>query len=81
MYKLFLRVEGGNTCIIHFMSGHLRERGRAIVTEEPGGESTPGKNASVYVQGLLELRDQYNVFLEKSFNNDQLFKQAIGAVS
>ena len=81
MYKLFARVEGGHACMISFMSSHLRETGKALVTEDPGGESTPGKNASTYIQSLLNLRDQYNMLLERSFDNSQLFKQSIGVVS
>ena len=67
--------------MISFMSAHLKETGRALVTEDPGGEATPGRNASSYVQSLLNLRDQYNMLLERSFDNSQLFKQAIGLVS
>ena len=81
MYKLFARVEGGHACIIDHMSTYLRETGRALVTEEPGNETSPGRNATSHVQNLLDLRDQYNLFLEKSFNNDQTFRQAIGVVS
>ncbi len=80
MYKLFHRVDDGLQCIVSCMSMHLRETGRSLVTEEPGGD-TPGRNATGYIQGLLDLRDQYNVFLERSFSSDQLFKHAIAAVS
>lgn len=66
--------------MIHFMSSHLREMGKALVTEDPGGEATPGKNAASYIQSLIDLRDQYNIVLAKSFDNSQLFKQAIGTV-
>ena len=80
MYKLFSRVEGGLQCVVKCMSSHLRETGRNIVTEEPGAEA-PGRNAIAYVQSLLDLHDQYMMFLEQSFNNDQLFKHAIQSVS
>lgn len=62
------------------MSGYLRETGRSIVTEEPGSEA-PGRNATSYIHNLLELHDQYTVFLERSFNSDKLFKNAIQSVS
>lgn len=81
MYKLFSRVENGLSSIIEHMSAFLRETGRALVSEETSVEATPGKNATLYIQNLLDLRDQYNRFLEKSFNNDSLFKHAIGMVS
>jgi len=76
MYKLFARVDGGLQCIVKCLSTHLRETGRSLVTEEPGMEA-PGKNATSYIQSLLDLRDRYNMFLESSFNNDLLFKHII----
>lgn len=79
MYKLFARVDGGLQCIVKCLSAHLRETGRSLVTEEPGMEA-PGRNATSYIQSLLDLRDQYNMFLERSFNSDQLFKHAIASV-
>ncbi len=80
MYKLFQRVNLGLTCMVQCMSSHLRECGRAIVTDEPGAEN-PGRNAISYIQNLLDLHDQYMILLEQSFNNDQLFKHAIQSVS
>ena len=80
MYKLFLRVEGGLECIVGCMSAHLRETGRGFVTEEPEGDA-PGRNASAYVQNLLDLHDRYVIFLERSFGNNQEFKHAIQSVS
>lgn len=79
MYKLFARVEGGLANIVKCMSSHLRETGRNIVTEEPGADA-PGRNATSYIQHLLEVHDQYSMFLEKSFANDKLFKNAIQSV-
>ena len=79
MYKLFSRVEGGLQCIVKCMSTHLRETGRSIVTEEPGSDA-PGRNAASYIQSLLYVHDQYNMFLERSFSNDKLFKNAIQSV-
>lgn len=80
MYKLFCRVEGGLQCIVRCMSTHLRETGRSIVTEEPGSEA-PGRNATSYIQSLLDIYDQYAMFLERSFANDKMFKNAIQSVS
>ena len=81
MYKLFSRVDQGLQCVIDRMSTFLRETGRGLVSIETSSDATPGKNATVYIQSLLDLRDQYNVFLEKSFSNDSSFRQAIGVVS
>ena len=80
MYKLFVRVEGGLACIVKCLSTHLRETGRNIVTEEPGAEA-PGRNATTYVQSLLDVHDQYMMFLERSFSSAQIFKHAIQSVS
>ncbi len=80
MYKLFSRVEGGLPCIVKCMSAHLRDAGRNIVTEEPGADA-PGRNATSYIHNLLELHDQYAMFLDKSFGSDKLFKNAIQSVS
>ena len=66
--------------MVKCMSSHLRESGRSIVAEEPGAEA-PGRNSISYIQNLLDLHDQYMIFLEQSFNNDQLFKHAIQSVS
>ena len=33
------------------------------------------------LQRLLDLKDQYNAYLEESFQKDPLFKQAISSVS
>ena len=49
------------------------------MTEEPGTD-TPGRNAATYIQNLLDVHDQYTMFLEKSFGNDKLFKNAIQSV-
>lgn len=81
MYKLFLRIDNGIQCIIDHMSTYLRETGRGLVSEDVNPDSTPGRNASTYVQNLLDLRDQYNLLLENSFSNDPQFRQAIGVVS
>ena len=36
-----------------------------------------GQNAISYVQNLLDLKDRYDDFLAKSFNNDKYFKQVM----
>ena len=54
--------------------------GRSLVTEEGASDDAPGRNAGVFVQALLDLRDTYNRFLLESFNGDQHFKNAIASV-
>ena len=79
MFKLFARVTNGLECIQKAMSGFLRDTGKSMVTEDASGEGS-GRNAVTYVQSLLDLRDQYNMFLELSFGSHQLFKNAISSV-
>lgn len=80
MFKLFARVTNGLECVQKAMSGFLRDAGKSMVAEDTSGEGS-GRNAVTYVQSLLDLRDQYNMFLEQSFGNHQLFKNAISSVS
>ena len=55
--------------------------GRSLVAEESGSGDVPGRNASVFIQSLLDLRDTYQRFLQDSFSGHQLFKNAIASVS
>ena len=55
--------------------------GRNLVAEESGSGDVPGRNASVFIQSLLDLRDTYQRFLQDSFSGHQLFKNAIASVS
>ena len=80
MYNLFARVDDGLQWMIKYLSAHLRESGRRVVSEEPGSENSPGRNATTFIQNLLDLRDQYSMFLEKSFSGDSTFKHSIGQV-
>ena len=67
MYKLFCRVPNGLQAIISCISAYLREQGKALVTEEEGGKG----DAVTFVQSLLELKDRFDNYLQKSFNNDK----------
>ena len=78
MFKLFARVTNGLECVQKAMSGFLRDTGKSMVAEDTSVEGS-GRNAVTYVQSLLDLRDQYNMFLEQSFGNHQLFKNAISS--
>lgn len=79
MYKLLARVPDGLKTMIAAVSRHLREQGRALVVEEEGSEG--GRNAIAFVQSLLDLKDQYDHFLEHAFLGDPLFRQNIHSVS
>jgi len=74
MYKLLSRVSDGLRTMASCVSQHLREEGKALVTEEEGGA-----NALNFVQSLLDLKDRYDTFLCKSFVGDKIFKQMISS--
>jgi len=92
MYKLFARVNDGHQTMSDCLSKHLRARGRALVEEQgqppAAGASTAAiaaasnanggpTNAIVYIQNLLDLKDQFDRFLSVSFAGDRFFKQTI----
>ena len=72
MYKLFGRVPDGLQTIKAAMSRHLREIGRALVTNPE-----ISKNPLEFIKNLLNLKGQYDTFLKRSFSSDPLFKHAI----
>lgn len=74
MFRLFQRVKEGLKSMCEAMSVYLREQGKAIVAED---EESEGKNAITFIQKLLDLKDRFDQFLEKSFNQNILFKQTI----
>lgn len=73
MYRLLCRVSNGLQCIVSCVSAYLRDQGKSLVTEEEGGKS----DAVQYIQKLLELKDRFDLFLVKSFNNDKEFLKMI----
>jgi cullin 3 len=73
IYKLFVRVNGGLQAIISSVSSYLREQGKGLVTEEEG---TKG-DAVTFVQNLLDLKDRFDVFLNRAFNGDKEFLKMI----
>ncbi|XP_055346043.1 cullin-3-like isoform X2 [Paramacrobiotus metropolitanus] len=73
MYKLFNRVTEGMKTMLQYIGNHLGDQGKDLVTEE---EATP-KNPVNFVTSLLTLKDDYDKFLEKSFDNDRRFKTMI----
>ncbi|XP_047515454.1 cullin-3 isoform X2 [Pieris napi] len=74
VYKLLSRVQEGLRTVADSVSAHLREQGRALVTD-----THHNTNAIAYVQNLLELKDRFDHFLHKSFNSDKIFKHMIAS--
>ena len=71
MYQLFARVPDGLKTIVDCVSNYLREQGKSLVKEDT--------NPISYVQNLLNLKDHFDYFLDKSFNNDRIFKNMISS--
>jgi len=76
IYKLFGRVNDGHKTIGEAVSKYLREEGKALVTQATD-EQSQQTNAVTYIQNLLELKDRFDDFLDKSFSKDKYFKQVI----
>ncbi|KXJ15047.1 cullin-3 [Exaiptasia diaphana] len=76
MYRLFYRVKDGLKTICECMRGYLREQGKAIMADE---DNECSKNPIPCIQNLLSLKDRFDHFLHNGFNNNKLFKQAIGS--
>ncbi|KAI6210142.1 CULLIN-2 domain-containing protein [Aphelenchoides besseyi] len=71
MYELFKKVPDGPRIMTTQMSKFLRERGKSLTDE------TDSPNPIQFVQSLIDLKDQFDKFLEQSFLNDKEFKKAI----
>ncbi|XP_046961075.1 cullin-3 [Vanessa cardui] len=74
VYKLLSRVGEGLRTVADAVSAHLRQQGRALVTD-----THHNTNAIAYVQNLLDLKDRFDHFLHNSFNNDKIFKHMIAS--
>nr|CAG4634632.1 EOG090X01NX [Alona affinis] len=74
MYKLLGRVSDGHKTMANCVGAHLREKGKALVTDDEAGA-----NALNFVQSLLDLKDCYDTFLVNSFENDSNFKKVISS--
>ncbi|KAJ0181848.1 hypothetical protein K1T71_002570 [Dendrolimus kikuchii] len=74
VYKLLGRVGEGLRTVADAVSAHLREQGRALVTD-----THHNTNAIAFVQNLLDLKDRFDHFLQNSFNNDKIFKHMIAS--
>ncbi|CAG9099264.1 Cullin-3 [Plutella xylostella] len=74
VYKLLSRVPDGLRTVADAVSAHLREQGRALVTD-----THHNTNAIAFVQNLLDLKDRFDHFLHNSFNNDKIFKHMIAS--
>lgn len=72
MYRLLKRVPNGLGCMVKCVSEYLRDQGKALVTDQ-GGRN----DAVQYIQKLLELKDGFDIFSARSFDNDKEFLKMI----
>lgn len=86
LYKLLKRVPNGTKTMTSTMSRYLRDKGAAIVSENTaqpqqveGSENVGngGANPVMFIQSLIELKDQFDRFLQDAFNDDRDFKNCI----
>ncbi|CAK5064065.1 unnamed protein product [Meloidogyne enterolobii] len=87
LYKLLKRVPNGTKTMTSTMSRYLRDKGAAIVSQnttqqqqvEGSGENIAGGGANpvMFIQSLIELKDQFDRFLQEAFNDDRDFKNCI----
>jgi cullin 3 len=69
MYDLFSRVVNGQQIILEAMSKHVSNKGRHIVqNSEVQGEPL------VYVQQLIELKDQYDMLITAAFRGEKVMR-------
>lgn len=72
MYTLFRRVPGGLTVAKDALVEHLRETGKALVTDQERQ-----KDPVEFVQKLLDQKDKYDVIIREAFSNDKIFQNAL----
>lgn len=74
MYNLFRRVPEGLPAIRDVMTSHLRETGKQLVTDPE-----KLKDPVEFVQSLLNEKDKYDKIINKAFNNDKTFQNALNS--
>jgi len=74
LYELLKRVPKGSEVMMDAMSTYLRARGEALVKN--GDDENP-INPVQYIQNLIDLKDQFDHFLQNAFQNDKDFKNKI----
>jgi cullin 3 len=78
VYRLFKRIpeQQGLQLICQYVREHLEAKGRLLVHNEQHSEKNPIK----FVQSILDLKDQYDRFLQNAFSKDDRVRTAINAV-
>ncbi|KAI6192410.1 CULLIN-2 domain-containing protein [Aphelenchoides bicaudatus] len=71
LYDMAKLIPRGIRCLTEHMSVYLRERGRTLV------ETQNNVSPLELIKNLLELKNQFDHFLDQSFSNDKDFKRTI----
>lgn len=91
LYELLKRVPNGTKTMTNTMSRYLRTKGTAIVNENKqiqqqeveeavaDQQNGNGPNPIMFIQSLIELKDQFDKFLSDAFGGDREFKNCIQA--
>nr|GMC59432.1 cullin-3A-like isoform X1 [Ipomoea batatas] len=74
MYNLFRRVPNGPSLIKDVMTSHIREVGKQLVTDPE-----KLKDPVDFVQRLLDEKDKHDNIINKAFNNDKTFQNALNS--
>ncbi|XP_055355504.1 cullin-3-like isoform X2 [Paramacrobiotus metropolitanus] len=73
MYKILNRINEGIPKLLTPMSQYLRQQGTALMSDSTGTTKTPVQ----LIQALLDLKREYDLFLEKSFKKDPRLRKMI----
>lgn len=75
MYTLFSQVQGGLALVKEEMASFVKETGKQLVQDPERSKDPVG-----FVQGLLDLRDKYEVIIKRAFKEDRNFRNALNQV-
>lgn len=79
MFNLLNMVQNGYETLSAVISTHVRNKGKALVTEisADSGSTATASSPVAFVHNLIQLKDQCDELLLQAFENDRRFKQLI----
>lgn len=73
IYNSFSRLRyGGLDMLADYVSSYLRDHGKMLLQEK-------GTDPIAFVRSFWGLKNQFDDFLQNSFNNDEMFKETISS--
>lgn len=72
VYKLYRRVDGGLATVKEMMAEHIKEEGKALVTDPE-----KGKDPMAFVEGLLRMKAKHDDVIRLAFGGDRAFVNAL----